>query len=83
MSASTTFDVGEHEVLVEVYGGAEESSAMFIHLEGTGTMAEANGWPVRIDWYYGHPTVYIWADIDQEEPTHIISMEKALEKEAG
>lgn len=63
-----------HKVTVEATG-----DAIFVRLEGYGTAVEDEGWPIRIDWFHGYPTVYLWADINQEDPTHVITLENALE----
>ena len=35
--------------------------------------------PIVIEWYDGVPRIIIWADINDQDPTHIIDMSKALE----
>lgn len=72
-----SMEIDGHKVEVQSVG-----DAVFLRLEGYGTAVENEGWPIRIDWFHGHPTVYLWADIKQEDPTHEISLEEALEVEA-
>lgn len=76
MSSRLYAELDGHKVIVEATG-----DAIFLRLEGYGTAVENEGWPIRIDWFHGHPTVYIWADINQEDFTHEISLEQALEQE--
>lgn len=35
--------------------------------------------PIVIEWYDGVPRIIIWGDINDQDPTHIIDMSKALE----
>jgi len=46
-----------------------------------GTMAEADGHgtPIFVEFYDGNLRVLTWADINHEDPTHIIDMEGARE----
>jgi len=46
--------------------------------EGTGCLC-GDFPPIFIEWYDGKPRIIIWADINEEEPTHIIDMSGALE----
>lgn len=46
---------------------------------GTAGMAEGHGWPVAVEVYKKELRVLVWGDINQEDPTHIISLEGALE----
>ena len=41
---------------------------------------DGQGTPVVVEMYKGHPRVLIWSDINQEDPTHIVSLEHAAEK---
>jgi hypothetical protein len=49
-----------------------------IQHEGTGCQC-GDFPPIFIEWYDGKPRIIIWADINEEEPTHIIDMSGALE----
>ena len=53
-----------------------------IKLNGYGTAAAAPGFgdPVHIELYGGKPVVYIWDDINVEDPTHKITLEGAREE---
>lgn len=46
---------------------------------GGNTVLDGAGFPVVIEYYKGQFRVLVWADINNEEPTHIISMENARE----
>lgn len=78
MSSRLYAELDGHKVTVEATG-----DAIFLRLEGYGTAVESEGWPIRIDWFHGYPQVYLWADINQEDPTHVISLEQALEEDAS
>jgi hypothetical protein len=52
---------------------------VLVQPEGTGTMGDQNGSPVMVEVYNGKPRVIIWADINQEDPTHIIELSQSLE----
>jgi len=41
--------------------------------------AEGHGWPIVIEYYEKDVRVLVWADINQEDPTHVISLAKAEE----
>lgn len=75
MTEKSVFHVQGHEIIVE-----STEDALFIHLDGCGTFAEIDGWPIRLDYFYDDlPTLYVWSDINEEESTHVISMAGALE----
>ena len=51
-----------------------------IEIKGLGTLAEqGNGRTVLVEFYDDKWWVRVWADINQEDPTHIIDMSRALE----
>ena len=55
--------------------------SIFIRPDGhgdCGTLA-GHGWPVVIEYYKGDVRVIVWADINQEDPTHVISLASAKE----
>lgn len=56
-------------------GGAD------IHFEGYGenSMPPGYGAPVYVELYEGKLMLYVWADINSEEPTHKIDLEGAKE----
>jgi len=35
--------------------------------------------PIIVEWWDGVPRIVIWGDINDQDPTHIIDMSKALE----
>ena len=74
MSSHFYTEIDGHKVVVESLG-----DAIFLRFEGYGTHVENEGWLIRIDFHHGYPIVYIWGDIRQEDPTHMISLEQALE----
>jgi hypothetical protein len=41
--------------------------------------ADGHGWPVVIEYYEKDVRVLVWADINKEDPTHVISLMRALE----
>ena len=51
------------------------------HFPGFGdlTTVDGEGEPVYIEYRDGVPTVVVWGDINQEDPTHVISLEDAAE----
>lgn len=38
-----------------------------------------HGWPVLVELCNGQPRLVVWSDINQEDPTHIISLDGAAE----
>lgn len=54
-----------------------------IRVTRMGICVEFDGYgdPILIEQYDGHPMVRIWSDITQEDPTHEVSLEGALERE--
>jgi len=42
-------------------------------------MADGTGDPIIVEFHDGKPRLVVWADIDDENPTHIIGLEDALE----
>ena len=59
----------------------DEGNAVLIRPEGTGDYgsAEGHGNPVLVEFVNGTPRVFVWADINQEDPTHMIDLSGALE----
>jgi len=60
-------------------GTSDNKQYAEIVIPGCGTQTQDNGAPVYIEIVDGEPVLYIWADINQEEPTHKISLQYALE----
>jgi hypothetical protein len=57
-----------------------ESGNDGVTVQHEGTACQCGDFPpIFIEWYDGKPRVLIWADINDEEPTHIIDMSGALE----
>ena len=56
-------------------------SSIYIRPEGHGDCGsrDGHGWPVMIERYNGDIRIVVWADINQENPTHIIDLAGALE----
>ena len=51
-----------------------------ITVQHEGTACQCGDFPpIFVEWYNGKPRIIIWADINEEEPTHIIDMSLALE----
>jgi len=67
-----------NEVYVEVEHG---NNSIYISPVGYGDASSVNGegCPVMLEVWEGQLRVVIWADINQEDPTHIISLEGARE----
>ncbi len=63
-----------------VTGGIEVNErGVFIRFDGYtdyGTVADL-GIPVMIEFYEGSPRVVVWADVNQEAPTHVIPLTRA------
>ena len=60
-------NIGSYGITVSVDGYGEH------------TMQDGHGEPIFIEFYDGKLWVRTWADINQEEPTHNIDMQGALE----
>jgi hypothetical protein len=58
-----------------------ENPSLLVRLEGTGDRSshDGMGWPVLVEIYEGTPRLIVWADINQEDPTHIIDLSGALD----
>ena len=59
----------------------EQDGALLIHLDGYGDFcsADGQGTVVVVELANGCPRVLVWADINQEDPTHTITLEDARE----
>lgn len=70
---------GEGSVEVAVEGNG---LAMLVRPAGFGDNASADGHgsPILIENRNGVPFLVVWADINQEDPTHVIDLSKASEK---
>ena len=54
---------------------------ILIRPEGYGDFCstDGNGWPISIEWYEGNPRVIVWDNINEEDLTHIITLEGSHE----
>jgi len=57
----------------------KKSTEVFIDGFGISTMSDGYGPIIYLEHYEGKPWLYIWADINQEDPTHKIDLSEALE----
>jgi hypothetical protein len=67
---------------IRVYSGEGDGEpAVCIQPEGTGdhNSGVSDGFPVVVEFYDGKPRVHVWADINQEDSTHTIELDGALE----
>ncbi len=46
---------------------------------GEKTAAEGHGQPVMVEFHEGQVKVRVWSDINQEDATHVVSLDKARE----
>jgi hypothetical protein len=55
------------------------NGTLYIKPEGYGDSCsmDENGCPILIERWNGELRVVVWADVNQEDPTHIISLEPA------
>ena len=59
---------------------SEDSDGIAISLEGCSTKTSADGYddaPIYFEYVDGKPILRIWADINSEEPTHVIDLSGA------
>ena len=58
-----------------------DNRSVYIIPQGYGDASSADncGCPVMLEIWEGELRVVVWGDINQEDPTHIISLEGALE----
>ena len=65
---------------IRVYSGDDEP-AVCIQPDGTGdhNSGVSDGFPVVVEFCDGKPRVHVWADINQEDATHTIELDGALE----
>ena len=52
---------------------------VFVDCYGTKCMNPGHGFPVYIEVYNGELRVLVWSDINEEDPTHAITLEEARE----
>ena len=46
---------------------------------GDATSEDGNGFPIVFEWFNGKPCVHVWADINNEDATHRITLENSSE----
>jgi len=46
---------------------------------GTTSCYDGDYAPIIVEWWDGVPRIVIWGDINDQDPTHVIDMSKALE----
>jgi hypothetical protein len=56
----------------------DDGKAIMIRPDGTDVHHGEKGFPVIVEWRRGIPYLMVWADIMQEDATHIINLENAL-----
>ena len=72
-------DTMEKQGEIKIRIGIEQHSlGLFIHPEGTGTYDGPYA-PVLLEQHEGTLILVIWADINQQEPTHLIDLSTAME----
>ena len=80
--AFTLFEHGSANREQKVCGAATaQGGALLIHLDSYGDFcsADGQGTVAVVELADGCPRVLVWADINQEDPTHTISLENARE----
>jgi hypothetical protein len=55
-----------------------QNGTLLIRFEGSST--EEDGWPIMFEYYDKSICLHVWSDINNPDPTHVIPMEGALEK---
>ena len=58
-----------------------QNGALFLRPEGTGDFIsqDGHGFPIMLQYYEKSIRLVVWSDINQEDPTHIIPLDGALE----
>ena len=76
MIKKTYFNVEHHYGWIE---SGDTANDLSIHLDccENATSSPGESIIVRLDWYYDHPTLYVWLDKEEEDP-QIISLERAV-----
>jgi len=77
LSSEEVEDAGNGKKYV-VRIGVDRVSA-FMGAEELGVADMDKGYPVLLELYQGEYRLYVWGDINDEEPTHVISLEGARE----
>lgn len=76
------FDLGDITTTLEQIPMLDHPAAFF-HFEGYGdhNSPDGQGIPVLFEVYEGELRLLVWADINREDPTHIISLDGARERD--
>lgn len=58
-----------------------ENGCLYLRPKGTGDLnsPDGEGFPIMLEYYDKSIRLVVWSDINQEDPTHIIPLENALE----
>jgi len=74
------YDREQLKPAVEILVGLSESGVE-IGASGYGEKIaiKDHGYPIYLEFHEGHLRLHVWADINNEEPTHIIDLEGARE----
>jgi hypothetical protein len=75
-------DVGESGELLEAgVTICDDYAGIFFDGSGLCGMEEGVNEVVLFEFYEGKPRLLVWADINQEDPTHVIDLSGAMESE--
>jgi hypothetical protein len=84
-------DIKFSGVLKDSHTGDETKVPFIVELAAGGTLwfgaegygdcgsPDGHGMPVKIEWYEGELWVLVWSDINNQDPTHKISLAGAME----
>lgn len=67
------YDSFPHKIEIEQAG-----QGVGLRPHRTGCMTNPSGAPVWLEFKAGEPILYVWSDINNEEPTHVISLKGAI-----
>ena len=81
MTLTDDYDLKQNKTLELRARPSGHDNMLLIGAKGYGEMTamDGGGYPILVEFNQGEFKVMIWADINQEEPTHIISLEGARE----
>ena len=81
VSAVLTDQMGDTDTLKTPAKINCRGGAIFVHIDGYGDSCSPDnqGFPIAIEIAEGVARVVIWADVNQEDPTHIIPLTNAKE----
>jgi len=74
------YENNDKKTKVEVAIG--ENGGLLIRPEGYGDCysKDGEGTPILLDFHEGKMYLYVWSEINRENPTHVIDLSPALEK---